>query len=303
MVDKVSEFSQDQEERFLYYVSVAEELAKELSSSNGKLKSLIDDLRNEVDSIRTFRNEHSTEYQKLLMEEEQMAEELKLCLEIGKDRFQSQAYEPTFVGSIKEVHCTDFQRSSFDEKCIESIKLLMDEKQKAEESLKIEKEMTRSQANELASLRSALNEKCTEWQELLREEKVKAEKLMLLLEIEKERTQADELASIRSIFDEKCVEYQKLLMDERQKVEDSMRLLKIQKVITQSEANQLAFRSATDEFFRKENQASKKLLEVLEAELKDVKNRELCTCGQVSGATNKRKREKNEKEEEANNEQ
>ncbi|PRQ59488.1 hypothetical protein RchiOBHm_Chr1g0370741 [Rosa chinensis] len=260
MVDKVSEFSQDQEERFLYYVSVAEELAQELSSSNGKLKSLIDDLRNEVDSIRTFRNEHSTEYQKLLMEEEQMAEELKLCLEIGKDRFQSQAYDPTFVGSIKEEQCTDFQRS-------------------------------------------ALNEKCTEWQELLREEKEKAEKLMLLLEIEKERTQADELASIRSIFDEKCVEYQKLLMDERQKVEDSMRLLKMQKVITQSQANQLVFRSATDEFLRKENQASKKLLEVLKAELKDVKNRELCTCGQVSGATNKRKREKNEKEEEANNEQ
>ncbi|PRQ57335.1 hypothetical protein RchiOBHm_Chr1g0347201 [Rosa chinensis] len=36
-----------------------------------------------------------------------------------------------------------------------SIKLLMDKKQKAEKSLKIEKEMTQSQANELASLRHA----------------------------------------------------------------------------------------------------------------------------------------------------
>ncbi|XP_038683409.1 uncharacterized protein LOC119983753 [Tripterygium wilfordii] len=68
---ELDEVNKDQEVKFLNYVSAAEELIQHLRSENDRLRMEVNDLRNEVASIRSTKDGQCAEYQKLLLEENQ----------------------------------------------------------------------------------------------------------------------------------------------------------------------------------------------------------------------------------------
>ncbi|KAL1197713.1 hypothetical protein V5N11_012368 [Cardamine amara subsp. amara] len=71
---KISEFDEinkEQEEKFLNFVSASEALMQHLRNENKNLQEIVENLRNEMTSIRSSRDDKCLEYQKLLMEEEQ----------------------------------------------------------------------------------------------------------------------------------------------------------------------------------------------------------------------------------------
>ncbi|KAM5584668.1 hypothetical protein ABKV19_004169 [Rosa sericea] len=76
---KFSELDQqnkDQEDKFLNYIQVAEEYIQHVKSENEQLNSQLNDLRSEVASLRSAKDEQCTEHQKLLMEETRKNKEL-----------------------------------------------------------------------------------------------------------------------------------------------------------------------------------------------------------------------------------
>lgn len=76
---KFSELDQqnkNQEDKFLNYIQVAEEYMQHVKSENEQLHSQLNDLRSEVASLRSTKDEQRTEYQKLLMEENRKNKEL-----------------------------------------------------------------------------------------------------------------------------------------------------------------------------------------------------------------------------------
>lgn len=77
--EKESQFDKlnhDQEEKFLNYVAAADEMIEYLKSDNDKLHEQVDDLKNELASIRASSDEQRTHFQKLLMHENQKSKEL-----------------------------------------------------------------------------------------------------------------------------------------------------------------------------------------------------------------------------------
>lgn len=73
---KIDELNREQEAKFMNYVSAADELIEHLRNENGRLHGQINDLRNEVASIRSTKDNQLAEYQKLLMEESQKSTKL-----------------------------------------------------------------------------------------------------------------------------------------------------------------------------------------------------------------------------------
>ncbi|KAA8528058.1 hypothetical protein F0562_035073 [Nyssa sinensis] len=73
---EVDEINCEQEVKFLNCVSAADELIELLRNENDGLRAQVNDLRNELDSIRSTKHEQYTEHQKLLMEETQKNKEL-----------------------------------------------------------------------------------------------------------------------------------------------------------------------------------------------------------------------------------
>ncbi|XP_022731702.1 uncharacterized protein LOC111286146 isoform X2 [Durio zibethinus] len=67
----MDEINRDQEEKFLSYVAVAEELIQHLKSENNKLHAEVNELRSEVASVISSKDKQCADYQKLLIEENQ----------------------------------------------------------------------------------------------------------------------------------------------------------------------------------------------------------------------------------------
>ncbi|OMO54472.1 hypothetical protein COLO4_36479 [Corchorus olitorius] len=65
----MDDINRDQEEKFLTYVNAAEELIQHLKNENEKLHVEVNDLRNEVASVMSSKDNQCAEYQKLLIEE------------------------------------------------------------------------------------------------------------------------------------------------------------------------------------------------------------------------------------------
>ncbi|KAL7098237.1 hypothetical protein ACP275_09G004200 [Erythranthe tilingii] len=77
--EKESEFDElnrDQEVKFSKYADAADEIIEHLKSENEKLNGQVDELKNELASIRSSSEEQTVHYQKLLTEENQKNEEL-----------------------------------------------------------------------------------------------------------------------------------------------------------------------------------------------------------------------------------
>ncbi|KAK3205207.1 hypothetical protein Dsin_019253 [Dipteronia sinensis] len=68
---ELDDINKDQELKFVNYVSAAEELIEYLRSDNVKLCEQVNNLKAEVDSIRSTNNEQCMEYQSLFMQEKQ----------------------------------------------------------------------------------------------------------------------------------------------------------------------------------------------------------------------------------------
>ncbi|XP_059665352.1 uncharacterized protein LOC132311465 [Cornus florida] len=73
---EVDEINREQEVKFMNYVSAADELIAHLRNENERLRVQVNDLTNEVASIRSTKHEQFTEYQRLSMEEKQKNKEL-----------------------------------------------------------------------------------------------------------------------------------------------------------------------------------------------------------------------------------
>ncbi|XP_010246252.1 PREDICTED: uncharacterized protein LOC104589587 isoform X2 [Nelumbo nucifera] len=65
----MEQLNHEQEEKFMNYVSAAEELIDHLRKENERLRLQLSDLKDEVKSIRLSKERQYVEYQKLLMEE------------------------------------------------------------------------------------------------------------------------------------------------------------------------------------------------------------------------------------------
>ncbi|KAG8653039.1 uncharacterized protein LOC110618322 isoform X2 [Manihot esculenta] len=75
-ISELDEINKDQELKFLNYVTAAEELIQHLKVENDKLQEQVSELRNQVASIRSTKDNECAQYQKLLMEENQKSEML-----------------------------------------------------------------------------------------------------------------------------------------------------------------------------------------------------------------------------------
>ncbi|WJX82410.1 hypothetical protein P8452_65175 [Trifolium repens] len=91
--NKLSEFediNKEQELKFLNFVSAAEELIDHLNSENDKLLGKINDLGNELTSVRLAKDNQLAEHQRLLMEEtkknESLFEEVEKLQKLLKER-------------------------------------------------------------------------------------------------------------------------------------------------------------------------------------------------------------------------
>ncbi|XP_024015518.1 golgin subfamily A member 6-like protein 22 [Eutrema salsugineum] len=79
---EIDEVNREQEEKFLNFVSASEDLTQHLKSENKNLQGLVENLMNEIASIRSTWEEERLEYQKCLAEEEQKIR--ALSEEVGK---------------------------------------------------------------------------------------------------------------------------------------------------------------------------------------------------------------------------
>ncbi|KAK9086641.1 hypothetical protein Syun_029035 [Stephania yunnanensis] len=74
--DEIDQFNHEQESRFMNYVSAAEDLIEHLRSENDRLKAHINDLTNEVASVRSEKVELHAKYDNLLLQESEKTKEL-----------------------------------------------------------------------------------------------------------------------------------------------------------------------------------------------------------------------------------
>ncbi|GAB2277053.1 hypothetical protein Dimus_011761 [Dionaea muscipula] len=82
---KESEFdriNRDQEVKFINFAEAADECIEHLKSENDVLKATINELRNEVSSLRSAKDQQYVDYEELLSEERQKNQQL--CLEIKR---------------------------------------------------------------------------------------------------------------------------------------------------------------------------------------------------------------------------
>ncbi|KAM3363245.1 hypothetical protein P3S68_018099 [Capsicum galapagoense] len=68
--------SREQEEKFVNYVTAADEMIEYLRSETDRLREQVNELRSEMASMRSVKDEEKIQYQKLLMEENQKSKEL-----------------------------------------------------------------------------------------------------------------------------------------------------------------------------------------------------------------------------------
>ncbi|KAK9273673.1 hypothetical protein L1049_018483 [Liquidambar formosana] len=73
--------NKDQEVKFINYVSAAEELIEHLKNENERLRAQVNDMRSEVASIRSTKDEQYVQYEKLLLDENQKNKELSKEIE------------------------------------------------------------------------------------------------------------------------------------------------------------------------------------------------------------------------------
>ncbi|KAF2287417.1 hypothetical protein GH714_039856 [Hevea brasiliensis] len=90
-MSELDEINKDQELKFLNYVTAAEELIQHLKVENDRLHEQVGELRNQVASIRSTKDNEYAQYQKLLMEENQKNE--MLSKEVGRlQKLQEQLF-------------------------------------------------------------------------------------------------------------------------------------------------------------------------------------------------------------------
>ncbi|KAK2396126.1 RecF/RecN/SMC N terminal domain-containing protein [Trifolium repens] len=68
-LSELEDLNKEQELKFLNFVSAAEELIDHLRSENDKLHGKINDLGNELNSVRLAKDKQLVDHQRLLMEE------------------------------------------------------------------------------------------------------------------------------------------------------------------------------------------------------------------------------------------
>lgn len=94
---ELDKLGKDQEVKFVNYVNAAEELIQHLKTENDQLRAQIDDLRNEMSSIRSMKDEQYADHQRTLMEESQknkaLAEELENIRNLQQEGI---------IGSVKD---------------------------------------------------------------------------------------------------------------------------------------------------------------------------------------------------------
>ncbi|CAK9184352.1 unnamed protein product [Ilex paraguariensis] len=73
---EMEKLNREQEVKFLKYVSAADEMIEYLRGENDTLRAQVNDLRSEVASVRSTKDEQHAEYQKLLIQENQRNKEL-----------------------------------------------------------------------------------------------------------------------------------------------------------------------------------------------------------------------------------
>ncbi|KAJ8446874.1 hypothetical protein Cgig2_016184 [Carnegiea gigantea] len=78
---KLDKINQDQEVKFVEFVSAAETLIEHLTSENKRLCQTIDELRNEVRSLRAAKDQQFDEFQEHLVEEKQKNQKLSAEIE------------------------------------------------------------------------------------------------------------------------------------------------------------------------------------------------------------------------------
>ncbi|XP_047318040.1 uncharacterized protein LOC124921423 [Impatiens glandulifera] len=78
---EIENVSRDQEVKFVNYVSAADEFIEHLKKENEELHTQVNELRNEVASISSSKDEQYVEYQKLLFEENQKSNALSEVIE------------------------------------------------------------------------------------------------------------------------------------------------------------------------------------------------------------------------------
>ncbi|KAF7822339.1 recF/RecN/SMC N terminal domain-containing protein isoform X1 [Senna tora] len=84
-LSELDQLNKDQEVKFMNYLSAAEELIEHLKTENNQLHEQVNDLRNEVASIRLAKDKEVADYQRLAMEESKKTDET-LLEEIEKFR-------------------------------------------------------------------------------------------------------------------------------------------------------------------------------------------------------------------------
>ncbi|XP_010533493.1 PREDICTED: uncharacterized protein LOC104809267 isoform X2 [Tarenaya hassleriana] len=89
-LSELDEVNREQEEKFLHFVSSAEELVRHLRSENKNLQGIAENLRSELTSVRFAKDKDCAEYQKLLMEEEQKNKTLSEEVEKLKEMLQEE---------------------------------------------------------------------------------------------------------------------------------------------------------------------------------------------------------------------
>ncbi|KAM3285958.1 hypothetical protein P3S67_024757 [Capsicum chacoense] len=72
----IESLSREQEEKFVNYVTAADEMIEYLRSETDRLREQVNELRSEMASMRSVKDEEKIQYQKLLMEENQKSKEL-----------------------------------------------------------------------------------------------------------------------------------------------------------------------------------------------------------------------------------
>ncbi|XP_043687085.1 uncharacterized protein LOC122638268 [Telopea speciosissima] len=73
---EMEQFNNDMEGKLTNHIAAADELIEHLTNENDRLRAQINDLKEEMVSIRSFKAEQFDEFQKLLMEENQKSKEL-----------------------------------------------------------------------------------------------------------------------------------------------------------------------------------------------------------------------------------
>lgn len=90
---EMEQFNREQEEKFLNYMTAAEEMIEHLKNVNERLLSKIDDLTNQMTSDRSSLDSRYSEYQNLLIEEKEktknLSEEVERLHNQLSERFQS----------------------------------------------------------------------------------------------------------------------------------------------------------------------------------------------------------------------